>query len=71
MPGSLSISPVPNDMSNLSEQMLEKEGFTREQIEQLRDLRDAYPYVEWFASKREWHHVRFVKWLYMQGEFEK
>lgn len=68
MSGPLSVSPHPNDMTELT---LEQEGFSREEIARLRDLREMYPYVEYVDSRREWHRLRFVKWLYLRGQIEK
>lgn len=67
MPGPLSVSPRPNEMTELQ---LQKEGFSADEIARLRDLRDTYPYIEYVDSRREWHHLRFVKWLYSRGQFK-
>lgn len=68
MPGPLSVSPRPNDVS---EATLKQDGFSSEEIARLRELRDTYPFVEFVDSRREWHRLRFVKWLYMQGEIKQ
>mgnify|MGYP001095261058 FL=1 len=67
MPGPLSVSPRPNEMSELQ---LQREGFSAEEIARLRELRDAYPYIEYVDTRREWQHLRFVKWLYARGQFK-
>jgi hypothetical protein len=41
---------------------LEAMGFTREQIERLVELREAYPYIEHFDSAEEWRRLQFLKW---------
>lgn len=68
MAGPLSVSPRPNDMT---EQTLAEEGFTPEEIARLREIRDDYPYVEYVDSHRDWHRLRFMKWLYLKGQFEQ
>ncbi|MFO7272610.1 hypothetical protein [Sphaerobacter thermophilus] len=54
----------------MSELQLQREGFSAEEIARLRELRDAYPYIEYVDTRREWHHLRFVKWLYARGQFK-
>lgn len=66
MPGPLSVSPRPNE---LTEEHLEQQGFSAEEIARLREIREMYPYIEYIDSRQEWHHLRFVKWLYMRGQF--
>ena len=68
MAGSLS---VPPQSPEVTEQTLSEEGFDPEEIARLRELRDMYPYVEYVDSRSEWHRLRFVKWLYSQGEFKR
>lgn len=67
MAGPMSVSPRPGDMPELT---LEEAGFTRVEIERLRRLRETYPYIEYVDSRRQWHRLRFVKWLYHQGQLE-
>jgi hypothetical protein len=55
----------------MQELTLEQAGFTQEQIQCLRDVREMYPYIEYIDSQREWHRLRFVKWLYLKGHIEK
>jgi hypothetical protein len=64
MTGPTSVSPRPEDQAEWS---LEQSGFTKEQIARLRELRDMYPYIEYMDSRRQWHRLRFVKWLYARG----
>jgi hypothetical protein len=54
-----------------AEDALDQAGFSREEIERLRRLRDMYPYIEYVDSRSEWHRLRFVKWLYTQGQIQK
>lgn len=67
MPGATSKLPQPNDFA---ERSLQEQGFSAPEIESLRELRSNYPYIEYVDSHREWHHLRFVKWLYLKGEFK-
>lgn len=64
----MSLSPRPSEMQ---EWTLEQAGFTQEQIQRLRDVREMYPYIEYIDSRREWHRLRFVKWLYLKGHIEQ
>ena len=68
MAGPMSLSPRPSEMQELT---LEQAGFTQEQIQRLRDVREMYPYIEYIDSQREWHRLRFVKCLYLKGHIEK
>ena len=68
MAGPMSLSPRPSEMQELT---LEQAGFTQEQIQCLRDVREMYPYIEYIDSQREWHRLRFVKWLYLKGHIEQ
>lgn len=67
MAGPMSLSPRPHEMQELT---LEQAGFTQEQIQRLRDVREMYPYIEYIDSRREWHRLKFVKWLYTKGRIE-
>lgn len=66
MSGPMSVSPRRDEVN---ETELRNEGFSEDEIVQLRDMREMYPYIEYVDSRREWHRLRFVKWLYHQGEF--
>lgn len=68
MPGPLSVSPRPND---IDERSLKEDGFTDEEVARLREIRDSYPFLEYADSRSEWHRLRFVKWLYLKGEFKR
>ncbi|MBX6341479.1 MAG: hypothetical protein IRY97_03400 [Thermomicrobiaceae bacterium] len=68
MAGPMWVSPRPSEMSDFE---LEQAGFTKEEIERLRNLREMYPYIEYVDSRKEWHRLRFVKWLYLHGELER
>ena len=68
MAGPLSVSPQSHEVN---EQTLADEGFSGEEIARLRELKGMYPYVEYVDSRSEWHRLRFVKWLYSQGEFKQ
>lgn len=68
MAGPMSLSPRPREMPELT---LEQAGFTQEQIQNLRDVREMYPYIEYIDTRREWHRLRFVKWLYLKGHIEQ
>ncbi len=68
MSGPMSLQPHPGPQS---ERELEQVGFTRDEIDRLRRLREMYPFVEYVDSRRQWHRLRFVKWLYTQGQIQK
>ena len=68
MSGHMSVYPQPQE---INETELRREGFTDEQIKHLQEMREMYPYVEYVDSRREWHHLRFVKWLYHRGEITR
>lgn len=68
MAGPLSVAPQPNE---ITERTLAAEGFSPDEIAHLRDLREVYPYIEYVDSRRQWHRLRFVKWLYLKGELER
>ena len=54
--------------TKVTELNLEQSGFTEAEIARLRDLREMYPYIEYVDSRRQWHRLRFVKWLYLRGD---
>jgi hypothetical protein len=64
----MSVYPRPDEVT---ENELREAGFDDEQIEQLRSMRDMYPYIEYVDSRKEWHRLRFVKWLYHQGQITR
>ena len=68
MSGQMSVHPRPDE---ITEDELREAGFTDEQIDQLKNVREMYPYVEYIDSQREWHRLRFVKWLYHQGQITR
>lgn len=68
MSGPMSVQPRPNAPA---EDALDQAGFSREEISRLRRLRDMYPYIEYVDSRNQWHRLRFVKWLYTQGQLQK
>jgi hypothetical protein len=68
MAGPMSVSPRAGDLSDVA---LEQAGFTREEIDRLRRLRDMYPFIEYVDSRRQWERLSFVKWLYTQGQIQK
>jgi hypothetical protein len=68
MSGHMSVFPRPDEVT---ESELREAGFNDEQIEQLRNMREMYPYIEYVDSRREWHRLRFVKWLYHQGQITR
>lgn len=68
MTGPKSVQPRPDDVT---EENLRESGFTDEQITQLRSMREMYPFIEYVDSRHEWHRLRFVKWLYHQGQITR
>jgi len=68
MTGPMSVRPRLNAPA---EDALDQAGFSREEIDHLRRLRDMYPYIEYVDSRSQWHRLRFVKWLYTQGQIQK
>lgn len=68
MTGPMSVRPR---LTAPAEDTLDQVGFSREEIDRLRRLRDMYPYIEYVDSPSQWHRLRFVKWLYTQGQIQK
>jgi hypothetical protein len=68
MSGQMSVYRQPQDVNETD---LRREGFSEDEIVQLREMREMYPYVEYVDSRREWHHLKFVKWLYHRGEITR
>ncbi|MGA7670793.1 MAG: hypothetical protein WBW04_10260 [Nitrolancea sp.] len=68
MSGPMSVQPHRGVQA---EDDLEQAGFTKEEIDRLRRLREMYPFIEYVDSRRQWHRLRFVKWLYTQGQIQK
>ncbi len=68
MSGQMSVYPRPDEVT---EEELRKAGFTQPEIEQLKSMREMYPYIEYVDSRKEWHHLRFVKWLYQEGQITR
>lgn len=68
MTGQKSVYPRPDEVT---ENELRTSGFSEEEIEHLKGMREMYPYIEYVDSRREWHHLRFVKWLYHQGQITR
>lgn len=69
MAGPMSVSPRAGD--TMSDEALEQAGFTRDEIDRLRSLREMYPFIEYVDSRRQWERLSFVKWLYNQGQIKK
>jgi hypothetical protein len=68
MTGPMSVYPRPDEVT---EENLREAGFTDEQITHLQTMREMYPFIEYVDSRREWHRLRFVKWLYHQGQITR
>ncbi|TVR72356.1 MAG: hypothetical protein EA415_09985 [Sphaerobacteraceae bacterium] len=68
MSGQKSVYPRPDDVT---EETLRESGFSDDQISQLQQMREMYPFIEYVDSRREWHRLRFVKWLYHKGEITR
>jgi hypothetical protein len=68
MTGQMSVYPRPDEVT---EKELREAGFSEHEIDQLRNWREMYPYIEYVDSRREWHRLRFVKWLYHQGQITR
>lgn len=43
-------------------------GFSEEQVDELEQLRQYYPHIEFLDSRRQWHRLRFMKWLIEERE---
>jgi hypothetical protein len=65
------LMPVQPHLGAQADDELQQAGFTNEEIDRLRRLREMYPYLEYVDSRRQWHRLRFVKWLYTQGQIQK
>jgi hypothetical protein len=46
-------------------------GFTPDEIEQLRELKREYPFVEYVDSGRQWQRLQFLKWRYENGDLRR
>lgn len=68
MTGQMSVYPCPDEVT---EDKLREAGFDDEQIAQLRSMSETYPFIEYVDSRREWQRLRFVKWLYHQGQITR
>lgn len=68
MTGHMSVSPRPDEVT---ENQLREAGFSEEEIGELKNMQEMYPFIEYVDSRREWHHLRFVKWLYHQGQITR
>jgi hypothetical protein len=62
---------IPSRINQATETALEDQEFSRDEIDRLSHLREMYPYIEYTDSRRQWHRLRFVKWLYSQGQIKK
>lgn len=68
MTGQMSVYPRPDEVT---EEQLREAGFDDAEIGQLKSMREMYPYIEYVDSRQEWHHLKFVKWLYHQGQITR
>lgn len=50
---------------------LEEAGFTAHEIDNLIELRDRYPYMEFTDSGKQWNHLKFVKWRFTNGDLAR
>ncbi|RIK45908.1 MAG: hypothetical protein DCC58_05005 [Chloroflexi bacterium] len=48
-----------------------EEGFSPEEIERLKELRQEYPYIEYVDSGRQWQRLLFLKWRYAKGDLRR
>ena len=62
---------APSRITHVTDPGLDLSEFSPEEIERLRHLRETYPYIEYTDSPRQWQRLRFVKWLYSQGQLQK
>ncbi len=46
-------------------------GFTTEQVEALKALKLAYPFVEYVDSAKQWRRLQFLKWRYQHGDLQR
>jgi hypothetical protein len=46
-------------------------GFTPDEVEQLRELKREYPFVEYVDSGRQWQRLQFLKWRYENGDLRR
>ena len=68
MTGQTSVYPRPEEVT---ENDLRDAGFSETQIDEFKNMREMYPYIEYVDSRQEWHRLRFVKWLYHQGQITR
>lgn len=68
MTGQMSVYPRPDEVT---EDELREAGFDDAEISHLKSMREMYPYIEYVDSRREWHRLRFVKWLYHKGQITR
>ncbi|HEX5164803.1 MAG TPA: hypothetical protein VFV93_05360 [Thermomicrobiales bacterium] len=46
-------------------------GFTDDQIERLQALKNAYPFIEYVDTAKQWRRLEFLKWRYLQGDLQR
>jgi hypothetical protein len=46
---------------------LAKIGFTSDQIGRLDSLKNAYPFIEYVDTAKQWGRLEFLKWRYTTG----
>jgi hypothetical protein len=66
--GAASLSPRTTEVT--VDDLLEV-GFTADQIERLQALKNAYPFIEYVDTAKQWRRLEFLKWRYMQGDLQR
>ncbi len=52
------------------EDLLES-GFSTDEIERLKELRNEYPFIEYVESGAQWQRLLFLKWRYQNGDLRR
>ena len=66
--GAASLSPRVVEVT--AEDLLEA-GFTVEQVERLSALKNAYPFIEYVDTAKQWRRLEFLKWRFQQGDLQR
>lgn len=67
----MSAASLSNRMDEVTAQDLLDAGFTVEQVERLSALKNAYPFIEYVDTAKQWQRLEFLKWRFMQGDLQR
>lgn len=66
--GAASLSPRT---SEVTADDLVAAGFTAEQILSLTALKNAYPFIEYVDTAKQWRRLEFLKWRFVRGDLQR